>query len=60
MDKETPYLMNMSDDPSLAGCLIFYLKMGEHKFGSSKECDFIVNGLGIKKYHYLEKISLCY
>ena len=41
--------MNMSDDPSLAGCLIFYLKIGESKFGSSKDCDFIISGLGIKK-----------
>lgn len=44
-----PYLVNMSDDPSLAGCLIFYLKKGENRFGQSKECEFNVNGLGIKK-----------
>jgi hypothetical protein len=40
----------MSDDPSLAGCLIFYLKTGEHSFGKSENQDFFINGLGIKKY----------
>jgi len=49
MNKENPYFMNISDDPSLTGCLVYYLKNGDNKFGSSKECDFIVNGLGIRK-----------
>lgn len=49
IDKDTPYFVNMSDDPSLAGCLIFYLIVGENKFGSGKNQGFFINGLGIKK-----------
>lgn len=49
VNKENPYFMNISDDPSLTGCLVYYLKSGENKFGASKDCDFIINGLGIRK-----------
>ncbi len=39
----------MSDDPSMSGCLVFYLKNGENTFGMNKQCDIHVNGLGIRK-----------
>ena len=48
-EKEAPYLINISDDPSLSGCLVFFLKSGMNIFGSSKDCDIIINGLGIRK-----------
>ena len=45
--------MNMNDDPSLSGCLIYYLKKGTNKFGCQKESDVSLNSLGIRKYlHY--------
>ena len=47
--------MNISDDPSLTGCLVYYLKLGENKFGTNKDCDFIINGLGIRKYFRIIK-----
>merc|ERR1719262_842099 len=28
VEKMTPYLLNMSDDPSLTGCLMYFLKPG--------------------------------
>lgn len=31
--KDTPYIMNISDDPSMAGVLIFYLKEGQTQVG---------------------------
>ena len=54
VDKNTPYLINMSEDPSLSGCLLFYLKNGDNSFGSSKSCDNNINGLGIKKYFIMQ------
>lgn len=41
--------MNMNDDPSLSGCLIYYLKKGTNKFGCQKESDVSLNSLGIRK-----------
>ena len=48
-DKEAPFLMNMSDDPSLSGCLVYYLKKGVNNFGSQKDSEVMLNGLGIRK-----------
>ena len=36
VDKNTPYLINISDDPSMSGCLVFYLKNGDNSFGMNK------------------------
>ena len=32
-EEGAPYLLNVSDDPTLAGCLIFFLKNGENAIG---------------------------
>lgn len=34
-DKKYPYLMNISDDPTLAGMLLYNIKEGETNIGTS-------------------------
>ena len=48
-----PYLMNISEDPTLAGMLIYHLKEGEITIGTSEaeENDIKLNALGIMKRH---------
>jgi hypothetical protein len=50
IDKESVYLLNISDDPSLSGCLMLVLKNGENMFGSGVQQGqqgHKVEGLGI-------------
>lgn len=50
--KETPYIMNISDDPSMAGVLIFYLKEGQTQVGkNAPKGNIKFNGLGIQENH---------
>ena len=50
--KDTPYIMNISDDPSMAGVLIFYLKEGQTQVGKSVGKGGIkINGLGVQENH---------
>ena len=47
-DTTTPYLLNMSDDPVLAGCLLYYLPQGERiSIGSDLDSTIVFDGLGI-------------
>ena len=47
-DKTTPHLLNMSDDPSLAGCLLYFLPRGERtSVGSDLDSTIVFDGLGI-------------
>lgn len=49
LDKSTPQLVNVSSDPMLAGCLFYFLKLGEATaLGSDKACKIVINGLGMK------------
>ena len=44
----SPYLMNISDDPSLAGVLVFQLKPGKTEIGKNPSAGQIkINGLGL-------------
>ena len=63
--------MNISEDPTLAGMLIYHLKQGEIKIGTNEaeENDIKLNALGIMKRHcilhhengdvYIEPIQDC-
>eukprot|EP00435_Cladocopium_sp_Y103_P051237 s961_g15.t2 len=44
----TPYLLNMSDDASLAGCLMYQLQRGERtSIGSDPDNTIVLDGLGM-------------
>lgn len=45
----TPYLVNMSDDPALAGALVYYIPMetGPSTIGASKDNSIRLTGVGI-------------
>ena len=44
----TPYLLNMSDDVSLAGCLMYPLQLNERtSIGSDPDNTVVVHGLGV-------------
>ena len=51
--KDCPYLLNISDDPTLAGCLMYFLKDGDSQVGSKVTGDKVVSvrGLGIRESH---------
>ena len=47
--KDAPSMLNISDDPTMAGMLIFYLKEGQVPLGKNPGPNAIkINGLGIK------------
>eukprot|EP00933_Yihiella_yeosuensis_P045776 TRINITY_DN4119_c0_g3_i1.p1 TRINITY_DN4119_c0_g3~~TRINITY_DN4119_c0_g3_i1.p1 ORF type:complete len:1259 (+),score=239.54 TRINITY_DN4119_c0_g3_i1:38-3814(+) len=51
IEKDTPYLLNMSDDPSLSGCLMYFLRSGKStSIGRHVENDIVLEGLGIKDF----------
>ena len=65
IDPDTPYLLNISDDPTLSGCLVYYSKNKSNIIGSKTEtCDIVLKGLGIFDEHCkieiesLEKVKL--
>ena len=47
VDKESIQLVNVSDDPSLAGCLVYFMKAGETTFGTDPSSTITMNGLGM-------------
>lgn len=48
LDRKTPYLLNMSDDPMLAGCLLFILPEGETTtIGADHSNKINLKGVGI-------------
>lgn len=53
VDKATPYFLNMSDDPMVAGCLIYYLSeegaQEPNIIGASSECKIKLRGIGISE-----------
>ena len=51
MDEKTPYLLNISDDPTLAGCIMLVVKEGMNQLGYGKDCGIKVKGLGIREVH---------
>lgn len=42
--------MNVSDDPSLAGCLVYFLKPGDNTIGTANST-ITMNGLGMAQQH---------
>lgn len=51
MDRNTPNLVNISDDPSLSGCLIYFLSTNEAStIGSDPKCKIPLQGLAIKSF----------
>lgn len=49
--KDTPYIVNISDDPSMAGVLIYYLKDGQTTIGKAQNQQIKLNGLGVQDTH---------
>jgi hypothetical protein len=48
LEQVTPYLLNMSDDPQLAGCLLYFLRRGEEtSIGGDSSSTIVVNGLSV-------------
>jgi hypothetical protein len=51
VEATTPYLLNMADDPTTAGKLLFYLpRSKEISIGSDEECDIRFTGVGITPF----------
>lgn len=50
-------LINISNDPSLASCLIYFLKKGDNKLGSADGNAIIMKGLGVSEKHCSFKVS---
>jgi hypothetical protein len=51
IESNTPYLLNMSSDPVLAGCLIYFLHPGVNTMiGASPENNIVLSGLGIPDF----------
>ncbi|CAJ1406591.1 unnamed protein product [Effrenium voratum] len=51
LEKNTPHLLNMSDDPVLSGCLVYFLPKGQvTKMGSHPDNDIVIKGLGINDF----------
>eukprot|EP00392_Amoebophrya_sp_AT5.2_P000603 g604.t1 len=49
MNVHTPYLMNVADDPSLTGCLVYFIPINEEvTIGSDPSCTIKLTGLGIQ------------
>lgn len=44
-------LVNVSDDPSLAGCLVYFLKAGDSTIGTDANSTITMNGLGMGQHH---------
>ena len=52
VDKDTPHLLNISDDPTMVGMLIFYLKDGNVTLGKEPGDGGIkIKGLAVKDQH---------
>eukprot|EP00930_Biecheleria_cincta_P085956 TRINITY_DN75318_c0_g1_i1.p1 TRINITY_DN75318_c0_g1~~TRINITY_DN75318_c0_g1_i1.p1 ORF type:complete len:1379 (-),score=339.43 TRINITY_DN75318_c0_g1_i1:282-4418(-) len=46
--QNAPRLVNMNPDPSLEGCLIYYLTLGETRIGADpNQCDICLTGLDV-------------
>lgn len=50
VQKDTPQLVNISDDPSLSGALLYFLDVGSHRLGSHESCKPRLHGLGMKLF----------
>eukprot|EP00928_Gymnodinium_smaydae_P028524 TRINITY_DN21727_c1_g4_i1.p1 TRINITY_DN21727_c1_g4~~TRINITY_DN21727_c1_g4_i1.p1 ORF type:complete len:852 (-),score=197.37 TRINITY_DN21727_c1_g4_i1:98-2653(-) len=51
VDKDTPKLINISDDPSLSGSLVYYLTAGDQfGVGTDPSNKIKMNGLGMKPF----------
>lgn len=49
MDENAPHLLNLSDDPSLSGTLMYFLPEGKTTaMGSGSSCQIKLSGLGMK------------
>lgn len=51
VDDDTPYMLNMNSDPSLAGCVVYYLQPGfTTSIGARPENDIVLCGLGVPDF----------
>lgn len=49
LDESTPQLVNISSDPALVGCLVYFLTEGDPiTVGSTKGCKIQLHGLGMR------------
>jgi kinesin family member 13 len=51
IDPDTPYLSNVTDDPSLIGTIKVYFLNGSYNIGSERPCSILIKGLGINSTH---------
>lgn len=51
LSDDCPYMINISDDPTLAGCLVHYLKESDNVVGSDPNPGIKITGLGIQEKH---------
>lgn len=53
VDPDTPQLVNLSNDPSLTGCLVYYIPQNQTTIvGSDSRCKVLLKGLGIKEFMF--------
>lgn len=51
LDRNVPQLVNLSDDASLTGCLVYFLPEGEQTtIGMDKECTIVLQGVGMQPH----------
>eukprot|EP00933_Yihiella_yeosuensis_P055706 TRINITY_DN5458_c0_g1_i1.p1 TRINITY_DN5458_c0_g1~~TRINITY_DN5458_c0_g1_i1.p1 ORF type:complete len:670 (+),score=153.70 TRINITY_DN5458_c0_g1_i1:293-2011(+) len=51
MDPNVPHLINLSEDASLNGCLVYFLPPGQAvKLGSDPTCQIVLAGLGVRPF----------
>ena len=51
VDKNSVHMINISDDPSMASCLIYAFKEGKCTIGSAQDNTIVLKGLGIRDHH---------
>lgn len=50
-EKSLPYLLNMSDDPMVSGCLCYYLQESQHTLvGCGDGADIRLHGIGVNEH----------
>eukprot|EP00698_Gefionella_okellyi_P018510 TRINITY_DN5557_c0_g3_i1.p1 TRINITY_DN5557_c0_g3~~TRINITY_DN5557_c0_g3_i1.p1 ORF type:complete len:1046 (+),score=367.13 TRINITY_DN5557_c0_g3_i1:88-3225(+) len=48
---KAPQLINLSPDPMLSGAMVYFLKEGTSVFGTSKESNVVIGGVGLLPKH---------
>jgi kinesin family protein 1 len=51
IDKTTPHLVNLNEDPNLNEQLLYFLKAGQTTVGAAQTCAIVLEGAGIVAQH---------